>query len=195
VNNIKQFVIDLCNSEKLNCVEENFRMESTFKECGMLSQTFWEFRIFDILQYNIRCLLQNKLIPIEVNNSKKIEIGNTIYYWNEENDILSAAIVLYKSVDSLEIIQLTENRSIDSKLELLYNDILKNNNLPIISSGCMSDNDFLIWKKLLLIHNIFLVDMNKSINDVNKLYTHKDLEKYFSKENKEFRSLRFMIKD
>lgn len=175
----QQDIIDMCNYEKLYCLEDMHRMEVSFLE--MPGKSFWQFRMFDILQYNIRDLLKFGQQPIIINDTtRKIELPTCVYYWTEQNETMTQIVELEKVGTELEVINARISSFITyGELADLYVAILDNDNCAIKSSKSMISEDNTAWQTLLN------AGYKMSVSpDMNEIVSVEEMVSFYGKEKK-----------
>jgi hypothetical protein len=181
---IKKIVMDVLESEKLYSLSSMEFMEGMLKE-KYISSSFWRLRKFEMLEYKIRVLLENKLVPsILSEHLRKIELLKTVFYWFEHNETMTVGAEFYKSDNGLITIQIQQNNWSNYTLEDFYIQVLKNCKIKIFSIDLMEDADFKAWKKLFLIYKVSVSEDGKNLLPLTKV---EELDNYYDSKFQKFR--------
>jgi len=163
---------------------------------------------YDMLVYNINELYDsNKNIESLVNNLKKFEGDQILYYWyeNDTGKILLGAEFSKKS-QAITVNIVGKAPDVKGKPPFasdLYDYVLKdrrnitgNNSIRILSDIQLSDEGFNIWKKLLNKgHKISIYNTEEPGKSFSEIKTEYDLKNYFKHDDNDYKKYQYILSE
>lgn len=162
------------------------------------------FENFPQLVYNINDLKKSPVPPTIIdlgNNLKKIEAGESIYYWYEINNEIIIGCELEKQRQAY-IVRLTgKNPKFKGKQPFasdLYNTILKDagKSIRLLSDEKLSDEGYNIWVRLFNAgHKISIYDRANPANTFKTFDSLAEFESYFKKGNPSYQRYQYVLSE
>jgi hypothetical protein len=162
------------------------------------------FETYDMLEYNIKDLIDNRAVPSDLGNGiKKIDLSQTMVYWYEDkNGTILLGVELDKKPQGLIVILTGKNPKYRGKppyASELYQFILRDNktkSIRLLSDELLSDEGKQIWDRL------FSMGLNVSVYDSESLgksfktfKTKEEMDNYFELDNTDFKRYQYVLSD
>jgi len=138
---------------------------------------------------------------------RKLEAGQLVYYWFENNEEKIIGVELSKKPQGLFVNMIGKNLKYKNKqlyASDLYNIILNDrkntgngemNNL-VLSDSKLSDEGFKIWEKLLKLgHNVIIFNIDNPHETFEKIETIDDMKKYFKMHDQSYGKYRYALSE
>lgn len=161
------------------------------------------FETYDALEYNIKDLIDNGIVPEDLGNGvKKIELSQTIFYWYGDKNTIILGVELAKKSQGL-IVQLTgknpKYRGKPPYASDLYQLILSDNktkSIRLMSDESLSDEGKQIWDRLFSMGlNVSVYDRNNPGKSFKTFKTKKEMDKYFKLDDTDFKHYQYVLSE
>lgn len=169
-----------------------------------MPQGLGSFETYDMLEYNIKDLLNNGIVPeYLINGIKKIDLSQTMVYWYEDkNGIIILGVELDKRPQGL-IVRLTgKNPRYIGKPPYasdLYQIILQDNktkSIRLLSDESLSDEGKQIWDRLFSMGlNVSVYDRESPGKSFKTFKTKKEMDRYFKLDDTDFKRYQYVLSE
>ena len=157
------------------------------------------FETYDMLEYNIKDLINNGVVPTDLGNGiKKIDLSQTMVYWYEDkNGTILLGVELDKKSQGL-IVRLTgknpKYRGKSPYASELYQFILRDNKTKSIR--LLSDEGKQIWDRLFSMGlNVSVYDRESSGKSFKTFKTKEEMDSYFELDNTDFKRYQYVLSE
>jgi hypothetical protein len=162
------------------------------------------FETYDMLEYNIKDLIDNGVVPTDLGNGiKKIDLSQTMVYWYEDkNGTILLGVELDKKSQGL-IVRLTgknpKYRGKSPYASELYQFILRDNktkSIRLLSDESLSDEGKQIWDRLFSMGlNVSVYDRESPGKSFKTFKTKEEMDNYFELDNTDFKRYQYVLSE
>ena len=160
------------------------------------------FETFDAIEYSIKDFIKHGINPDSLGNSlKRIIANDNQFYWYEDDGEITLATELHKKPEGLVVSLTGKNPKFKGKppyASELYSDILKHSDksIRILSDIQLSDEGFLLWKKMLKLgHKISVYDNKEPGKSFKSFENESEFDEFFKHDDTDFTRYQYILSE
>lgn len=162
-----------------------------------------DFETYDGLVYSIKDMKNaNADITKLPNGLNKIELSSTIYYWYEDNGVITLGVILDKRPQGLVVSLTGKNpkyRGRPPYASDLYSTILDDNkgkSIRLFSDVTLSDEGKALWDRLFNNgKNVSVYDRQNPGKSFTTFKSQEEMDSYFQHDNTDFRRYNYVLSE
>ena len=187
---------------KLNEIVRDSRTAFNETWLSEMPEGLGAFETFDTIEYSINDFIKHGIKPEELTSSlRRIVTDNTLLYWYEKSGEILIGTELHKKAEGLVVSITGKNPKIKGSAPFasdLYSDILKysGKSMRILSDSQLSDEGFVLWKKMLKLgHKISVYDKTQPGKSFKSFENESEFDDYFKHDDISFRNFQYVLSE